>query len=170
MTNLIIACVLSGIASLVLGFIWYNPNVFGKAWMAETGMTEEKAQQGNMPMIFGISFLISAYMAYEMKWINHDDPLPAVVHGLFHGAKHVGLFAAGALIINALFEQKSFRYIAINAGYWIVVFAVIGAILALFPSFKPAEESTEGEGEETGMILEEQGIWKDADDIYKKLV
>lgn len=157
--NLLLACLAGGAVSLVVGFIWYNPNVFGKMWMAEVGMTEEDAQNGNMGLIFGISFLVSAYLSYEMKWVNHPDELNPFVHGMYHGARHVGIFAAGAIIINALFEQKSVRYIAINAGYWLVVFAMIGGTLASFPSFKPAEENTEENTEEssedTSMILEE---------------
>lgn len=154
MTNLIIACVLSGIASLVLGFIWYHKKVFGTPWMNETGMTEEKAQQGKMGMIFGISFIVTAYMAYEMKWINHEDPLPAIAHGMYHGAKHVGLFAFGAILINSLYEQRSFKFTLINGGYWVVLFAIIGAIMTAFPSFKAEEEGDATEGEDTGMIIE----------------
>lgn len=36
-----IAVVLSGIATLAIGFVWYNPKVFGKAWMESVGMTED---------------------------------------------------------------------------------------------------------------------------------
>ncbi len=153
MTNLIIACLLSGVASLFLGFIWYHKKVFGTAWMKETGMTEEKAQSGNMAMIFGLTFIVSVYMAYEMKWINHDDPLPAILHGMYHGAKHVGVFAFGAILVNALYEQRSFKFILINGGFWIVVFAVIGAIMTAFPSFNPTEEDAT-EGEDTEMHIE----------------
>ena len=153
MTNLIIACLLSGVASLLIGFIWYHPKVFGTAWMKETGLTPEDAQKGNMPMVFGISFLVCAYLAYEMKWINHEDELPSIVHGFYHGARHVGLFAVGALIVNGLFEQKGLKYFLVNGGYWLMVFGVIGAILASFPSFKPAEEAAT-EGEDTGMLIE----------------
>ncbi len=152
MMNLVLACLAGGFISLVIGAIWYSPKVFGSAWMKEVGMTEEDAQKGNMPMIFGIAFILSAYMAYEMKWINHDDPLPDFLHGMYHGAKNVGVFAVGALIINGLFEQKSFKYLAINAGYWLTVFAFIGGVLASFPSFKPKEKATETE--ETGMHIE----------------
>lgn len=31
--------------------------------------------------------------------------------------------------VNALFEQKSGRYLLINGGYWVVVFTLMGAIL-----------------------------------------
>ena len=43
---------------LVIGFIWYNPKVFGTIWMNEIGMTEEKAKQGNMAKIFGLTFVL----------------------------------------------------------------------------------------------------------------
>ncbi|MEM7161737.1 MAG: DUF1761 domain-containing protein [Bacteroidota bacterium] len=48
---------------MVLGFIWYNPAVFGKAWMQASGMTDEKIKGGNMPLIFGISFVFSCMLA-----------------------------------------------------------------------------------------------------------
>lgn len=41
--------------SLVVGFIWYNPKVFGTIWMNETGMTEEKARQSNLLKVFGLT-------------------------------------------------------------------------------------------------------------------
>ena len=155
MTNLIIACLLSGVASLILGSIWYHKKVFGTAWMDETGMTDEKARQGNMPLIFGLSFLITAYMAYSMKWVNHpDEHLPNFIHGMFHGAMHVGVFAVGAVIINALYEQRSPKLIFITAGYWLVLLSIIGGILASFPSFKPPKAETETEAESTGMKIE----------------
>ena len=50
-------------------------------------------------------------------------------HGAFHGVI-LGLVCALPVIgINALFERKSFKYIAINAGYWIVAMALMGGVL-----------------------------------------
>lgn len=54
-------------SSLVVGFIWYNPKVFGTIWMNETGMTEEKAQKGNMLKIFGLTFVYSLMLAFIMS-------------------------------------------------------------------------------------------------------
>ena len=31
--------------------------------------------------------------------------------------------------IQAMFEKKSFKYVAINAGYWIVTLAIMGGII-----------------------------------------
>ena len=49
------------LVSLIVGFVWYNPKVFGTIWMNETGMTEEKAQQGNMLKIFGLTIVYSFF-------------------------------------------------------------------------------------------------------------
>ena len=34
--------------------------------------------------------------------------------------------------INALFERKGFKYIAINAGYWILCLGLMGGVLCAF--------------------------------------
>jgi hypothetical protein len=50
-------------------------------------------------------------------------------HGALHGFM-TGLFLALPMTaINGLFEQKSWRYIMITAGYWIVSLTIMGAIL-----------------------------------------
>src|SRR5688500_7312958 len=57
------------IVPLVIGFIWYNPKVFGTAWMNATGMTEEKAKGANMPLIFGLTVVFSFLIAASMQSI-----------------------------------------------------------------------------------------------------
>ncbi len=53
-------------------------------------------------------------------------------HGAFHGFL-AGLFLATPILtVNALFERKKFKYIAINAGYWIVSFMIMGGVLCAF--------------------------------------
>ena len=38
----------------VIGFIWYNPKVFGNDWMAAADMTEEKMKGANMALSFSV--------------------------------------------------------------------------------------------------------------------
>ena len=47
-----IAVVVSVIASMALGFIWYSKFAFLKIWQEDTGMSDEKMKSGNMPMMF----------------------------------------------------------------------------------------------------------------------
>lgn len=51
-------------------------------------------------------------------------------HGALHGTIGGLFIATPVLTINALFERKSFKYVAINAGYWIITMAIMGGIIS----------------------------------------
>ena len=61
---------LAALIPMVLGFIWYNPKVFGNAWMAAADMNEEKMKGANMAVIFIISFILSVLLAFSMVGIT----------------------------------------------------------------------------------------------------
>lgn len=51
-------------------------------------------------------------------------------HGLLHGVMG-GLFMVMPIIATgAMFERKGFKYIAINAGYWIICMGIMGGIVS----------------------------------------
>jgi hypothetical protein len=37
------------------------------------------------------------------------------------------------ITVSALFEQRSWKYIAIHAGYWIVCLGLMGGLISAFP-------------------------------------
>lgn len=144
--------------SLLVGFVWYNPKVFGTIWMNETGMTEEKAQQGNMLKIFGLtivySFLISfmlsgmvihqfsvvglvggpdkvaeALPSYATFMADYGNAFRSYQHGALHGFITGLLFVLPITAINGLFEQKSWKLILVTSGYWVVTLTIMGAII-----------------------------------------
>jgi len=51
-------------------------------------------------------------------------------HGAFHGTMAGILLITPVMAVNALFERKGFKYIAINAGYWIISMAIMGGIIS----------------------------------------
>jgi hypothetical protein len=53
-------------------------------------------------------------------------------HGSFHGVLIGLLFVVPILGTNAIFERKSFKYVAVNGGYWIITLALMGGILCKF--------------------------------------
>lgn len=144
----------------VIGFIWYNPKVFGNAWMAAADMSEEKMKGANMMVVFGVSLLLSAMLSLILTTVvvhqmhiyslfdGFTDPASqAEMEGLLatygdrfrsfgHGALHgtiAGLFIILPVLgTNALFERKGFKYIAINVGYWVVTLALMGGVLCQF--------------------------------------
>ncbi len=50
-------------------------------------------------------------------------------HGLLHGMETGFLIALPILVIKSLFEQKSWKYIGLNAAYWILAMGLMGAIV-----------------------------------------
>lgn len=53
----------AAVIPLIVGFVWYNPKVFGSAWLKTSGLTEEEAASGNMAVIFGLSYVFGVFLA-----------------------------------------------------------------------------------------------------------
>lgn len=134
-----IALIVASLIPLVTGFIWYNPKVFGTAWMKETGMTEEKAKGMNPGKTYGLAVVFAFLIAF-MMWpqvliggapgeAHGVEPFMTFKHGAFHGALVGLLFVLPVFATNALFEMKSAKYVMINSGYWIVTMALMGGLI-----------------------------------------
>jgi hypothetical protein len=63
---------------------------------------------------------------------TYGDRFRTFKHGALHGTLSGLFFALPVMGINALFERKSGKYIAINVGYWTVTMAIMGGIICAF--------------------------------------
>jgi hypothetical protein len=123
----ILVAALSGFA---IGGLWYGP-LFQKSWMQLSGMTREKGAQSSLPLTFGCAYVLNLVAATGLALLLGD-------HGGWASGLHTGAFAglffiATALGVIYLFEQRPFKLWCINAGYQIVNFAAMGAILGIWP-------------------------------------
>ncbi|GGD17236.1 DUF1761 domain-containing protein [Hyunsoonleella pacifica] len=150
-----IAILVAALVPMILGFLWYGPMLFQNAWMKASGMTEEKIQSGNMPVIFGVSLLLAIILAFFTQFlVIHEmgvygmtegqlegETVQAFLaewagkyrsfgHGAIHGAMAGLMFVFPLLAIINLFERKPFKLTLINAGYWVVVLAIMGSIIS----------------------------------------
>lgn len=156
---------ISAFIPLATGFVWYGP-LFGKAWMQETGVTEEKAKQSKMWLTFLLTvvfgFLMSSMLTvicihqngfwsslmtpdgsvnqagtelnnYATDFMNRfGHNFRTFKHGVLHGVITAVCMAFPVLAINSLFELRSWRYILIHLGYWVVTLAIMGGIICQF--------------------------------------
>lgn len=79
-----LAIVVAALVSMPVGFIWYNPKVFGNAWMREIGVTDpEKMKEGvSMLKIFSITLIFSFILASGMMNIAiHQTGLNSLLQG-----------------------------------------------------------------------------------------
>ena len=121
-----LAVVVAAVATFALGGLWYGP-LFGKTWMAASGMTEEKARQGNMAKIFGTSFVLELLAACNLAmFLGAESTLTG---GLFAGLAVGLIWVGGAIGVLYLFEHRSFAHWFVNAGYHTVAFTMMGTIL-----------------------------------------
>ncbi|MNK66028.1 hypothetical protein D3C87_853420 [compost metagenome] len=156
-----VALFIAAIVTLVTGFIWYSPKVFGTIWMKENNLTQEELRKGKMLKIFGLTYIFSLMITMTLMSLTiHQSGAVGMVGGpplidsakpsfatfmadygmayrtFKHGALHgfmSGLFFAFPLIgINGLFERKSWKYIFIHAGYWILTLTLMGGIICGF--------------------------------------
>lgn len=121
-----LAVIAASLVGFAIGFVWYGP-LFGKPWMASVGMTEEDAKNGNMAKIFGFTFVFQFIMAYCLAMFFGGEV--NVQEGAFYGFLTGFGWVAMAIGVNGLYEQKSWKYIFINGGFWTVVFTLMGLII-----------------------------------------
>lgn len=53
-------------------------------------------------------------------------------HGIFHGVLTLVFGAWPLLAIHAMFERRSWRYIAVHLGYWAIVLTLLGGVICAF--------------------------------------
>ena len=128
-----LSILLAGIVSVIIGFVWYHPRVFGGVWMRMVGVTPEMAERGKkkMPLMATLAVLASMLTAYVMTYFgiawNVFDIIGAIELGFWCW---VG-FVAPTMLGIILWEQKSFKLYLINALFWLVSFIAMAVVLLL---------------------------------------
>ncbi|MGD8378298.1 MAG: DUF1761 domain-containing protein [Gammaproteobacteria bacterium] len=123
----VLAC---GVAAFVLGGLWYSPIMFGKRWMALSGVSEEQARSGNPWRLFGGAFVLALIGAVVFAMFL--GPRPALPMAVGAGFMAGFFWVAGSLGINYLFERKPLGLWLINGGYHTLQYTVYGLILGLW--------------------------------------
>ena len=132
-----LAILVAAISTMILGFIWYSPLLFAKPWTREMGYDlNDKAKMEEMrksarPAYAG-SFVASLISAFTLALILHGLQAQSLNFGLM-ASFHIWLgFVATVQFTGALFAKQSMKLFAINTGYQLVCYLVMGAILVLW--------------------------------------
>ena len=123
-----LAIIAAALSMFVIGGIWYGP-LFARPWQRAAGLSDDQLKAGNMPLIFGLAFVLSLIIAANLAFFVNGLPLGTTV--LYAVAAGLG-WAAFGLSTVALFERRPLSYHLINGGYLTIAFAVMGLILGLW--------------------------------------
>lgn len=131
MENMIInhlAVWVAAVSAFMIGGLWYSPALFNKAWMKANKFTEEDVAGGNPAIIFGVSFVMSLIIAYNLAFFL-GTPDTTWSWGLTAGLLAGAGWVVPSMVIVSLFERRPLSYMLINGGYIVVLFAVNGLII-----------------------------------------
>jgi hypothetical protein len=123
---------LAALAAFFLGFLWYTV-IFAKPWQQLIGMGSQgkgkgsTAQTPNLGRLLVGSLILEIIMALGLSACIGRGA--GVTAGLSFGLLAGFGWVAMAFGVNYMFEGKPFKLWLINAGYNVVVFAVMGAII-----------------------------------------
>lgn len=118
-----------------LSWLWHSPLLFAKPWMAEMKLSEadmRAAAEKGMAKFFILGFLFTLLSTFGLAaFLNAHRPTwwggGALVGGFF------GLCIVGARFLNSgVWEQRSWKLMAIGVGHEVTLFAVQGTILAVW--------------------------------------
>ena len=122
-----LSVIVSALAAFALGSLWYSPVLFGKAWQKLIKLSDDEMKSANMPLIFGTTFILNIIGAFVLDMFIGKDA--TAITGLMAGLLVSLAWVSTSLGINYLFTRKSFALFLIDAGYYIVFFTIMGAIL-----------------------------------------
>lgn len=133
----------AAVCSWLFGAMYYG--TLGKRWVEAQGSTVEEfaAKQaamagtiaGKLPFILGfVAQLIMAYVLYGMmKHVAHTGPL-TVRNGLLSAGFIWFGFILTSIAVNYSFSGRKTMLTVIDAGYWLGVMLILGAMIGAFAS------------------------------------
>ena len=131
MSTTLLPVLAAGVANIILGFIWYHPNVFGGTWMRLLNFTPEQTERGKKHMLARVllAFFAGVVTASVMQVIGTAFGVYGWTNAIILGAMCWLGVTAPTMLGLVLWELKPFRYYVIVAGYWLVAFIVTALIL-----------------------------------------
>jgi hypothetical protein len=124
------AIFVAALMSFAIGGLWYSPLLFARAWMKETGLTEQQTKDAPMGRIFGLAAVASLVMAFNLA--AFIGPKASLGFGLFAGAAAAIGWVAMSLGVIYLFEQRSLKLWLINSGYQVIAYTLMGGLIGVW--------------------------------------
>jgi hypothetical protein len=117
----------AAVSAMVIGGLWYAL-LFAKPWQRAAGVSDEQLTR-NVPLTYVGSLLLACVMSLVLAPFIADG---GAAFGAAAGLA-VGLgWVAASLGMIALFERRPFAHWAVNAGYAVVSYTAMGAIVGAF--------------------------------------
>lgn len=125
----LVAVVVAALVSMLIGAAWYSKYLFGSEWMRLVGKSTEELRRGSKKgyVVAAIGSLIIAYvLAHFVQYVGASNLIEGAVTGFW---LWLG-FVAATSATNSAFAGRPWGLWRIEAGYFLLVLLINGAILA----------------------------------------
>lgn len=122
-----LAVLASTIATMVIGFLWYSPVLFGHAWVKQQGKKMEEMSGGG-PLTYILTAFTALAGAYILALLMTLTDERTIASGLCMGLL-IGLSISAKIGMNFLFEGKTRVLYFITIGYHLVSYLIAGLII-----------------------------------------
>ena len=128
----LLAVAVAALSGFVLGALWYGP-LFGKQWMAASGVTETDIKHTNFPRLYLITLLLSFVSAYVLAHVVARFGAHSLAGGAEAGFWMWLGFIVTVQLTDALFNRGRLRVMVLDAGYRLVWAVMMGVIIGVWP-------------------------------------
>ena len=129
----LVAVLVAAVASMVIGFLWYSPFLFGNMWMELSGMSKAKLGKAkskwmtlNYFAMFVSSLVMSYVLAHFIKYTQSTTIMDGAVAGFWLWLGFIATVSLGMV----LWEGKPFKLYVLKNAHQLISLIVMGAILA----------------------------------------
>lgn len=126
-----IAVIIAAVASMVVGFVYYLPQVMGARWQALMG--RDMTGAGGAGMSYAMTAVAALVAAFVVAQFIHWSDSYTLAGGAFLGAVGWLGFTATASFSDFVFSGRPWALFSIQNGYQLISFVVMGAIIGAMP-------------------------------------
>jgi len=130
MLHAILAILAAGVAGWIWGAVWYG--VLSKPYQRALGLNPDDCKDKKMPILpmvaaFVAALVMSAVLYQLLTNLGVLGVWPAMVAGFTVG---VG-FVLTTVLVNNMFQQKSFTLTVIDGGHWVLALVIEAVVISL---------------------------------------
>ncbi len=119
-----------GLISIVIGSLWYSPMLLGRTWMDEVDKTDDDIKKGFNPLkTYGLTFICNLFIAFSLAQLMAHSNASTVAAGIRLSFLCWSGFIVAPMVVNSLFEGKSFKLLLVDSGHHLIIILVFGIVL-----------------------------------------
>ncbi|HEV2413124.1 MAG TPA: DUF1761 domain-containing protein [Candidatus Saccharimonadales bacterium] len=124
------AVIVAAVVNMVVGSIWYSKMMFAEPWVKMMGKKMDEMMGKGAGFAYAVTTVAALIGAFVLANFARDMHLVTAMKGAELGFVAWLGFVAATSVTTSMFAGQRKKLWAINAGYFLVVLIINGAILA----------------------------------------